>query len=390
MTSPLCTLDLARMRRQRVDKLRSAMHAAGIDTLLLCSQTNVSYATGARVPASDHVRAAWWRAVAVVTRDDPWPHLYTEFPEGATPEMPTDHLHPAIEVEAPYGAAELASKLPGGRLAIDDASFSLWRALADRDPLDASLALGPAKLTKTLDELECIRQAQAINERAMRAVRPAARPGTLTTDLSGIFLREIADLGATANTVDPVFQVMPTSIDDGPFSVTGDVVFPLPTRPRELESGDVLWIDTGINLHGYASDFGATWVVGDAPNERSTYQFHAWRSIVNRVLEMTKPGVTGADLVRVACEPSGTRPWLPYFYLAHGIGTDSAEMPLIGTDRGDQFDASIVLEPGMVLVFEPVVWEDGYSGHRSEEIVAITEDGYLWLSSRAEFNGVGV
>ena len=81
---------------------------------------------------------------------------------------------------------------------------------------------------------------------------------------------------------------------------------------------------------------------------------------------------------------------MPYFYLAHGIGTDSAEMPLIGTDRGDQFDASIVLEPGMVLVFEPVVWEDGYSGHRSEEIVAITEDGYLWLSSRAEFNGVGV
>ena len=142
MTSPLCTLDLARMRRQRVDKLRSAMHTAGIDTLLLCSQPNVSYATGARVPASDHVRAAWWRAVAIVTRDDPWPHLFTEFPEGATPEMPNDHLHPAIEVEAPHGAAELVSKLPGGRLAIDDASFSLWRALGDREVLDANAALG--------------------------------------------------------------------------------------------------------------------------------------------------------------------------------------------------------------------------------------------------------
>ena len=38
MTSPLCTLDLARMRRDRVDKLRAAMAAAGIDTLVLCNQ----------------------------------------------------------------------------------------------------------------------------------------------------------------------------------------------------------------------------------------------------------------------------------------------------------------------------------------------------------------
>ena len=107
------------------------------------------------------------------------------------------------------------------------------------------------------------------------------------------------------------------------------------------------------------------------------------------MLKVTKPGATGADLVRAA-ERDGKRPWLSYFYLAHGIGTDSAEMPLIGTDRGTAFDASIVLAPGMVLVFEPVVWEDGQCGHRREEIVAITDEGYVWLSSRAELDGVGI
>jgi len=65
-------------------------------------------------------------------------------------------------------------------------------------------------------------------------------------------------------------------------------------------------------------------------------------------------------------------------------------MPLIGTDRGDEFDASIVLAPGMVLVLEPVVWDDGHCGHRSEEIIAITDEGYAWLSSRAELDGVGI
>ena len=389
MPSSLCTLDLARMRRDRVDKLRAAMSAAGVDTLVLCNEANVSYATGARSPASDHIRASWWRAVAIVQSDDPAPHLYTEFPEGSPSDIPSDHLHPAIEVEAAGGADELAALLPSGRLALDDAPFPLWKALSGRAVLDGASVLAAAKITKTLDELECIRQAQAINERAMRSVRAAAQADTLTTDLSGIFLRAIAELGATSNTIDPIFQVMPKSIAEGPFSVTGDPVFPLPTRATKLETGDVLWIDSGINLNGYASDFGATWIVGGRPDERAHAQFAEWRAIVDRTLAVVKPGATGADLVNAAKSRDGKRPWLPYFYLAHGIGTDSAEMPLIGTDRGPEFDASVVLEPGMVLVFEPVVWEDGYCGHRSEEIVAVTEDGYLWLSSRAELDGVG-
>ena len=389
MTTPICTLDLARMRRERVEKLRAAMTAAGVETLVLCNEANVSYATGARSPASDHLRAGWWRAVTIVRSDDRYPHLYTEFPEGSPSELPNDHLHPAIEVEAADGAAELVALLPPGKIALDDAPFPLWQALADREVVDGVSVLAAAKITKTQDELECIRQAQAINERAMRSVRGAALLGTLATDLSGVFLRAIAELGATSNTVDPVFQVMPASIADGPYSVTGDPVFPLPTRPLELEAGDVMWIDTGINLNGYASDFGATWIIGGNPSEKAQAQFAEWRAIVDRVLEVTKPGATGADLVRAAA-PSGKRPWLSYFYLAHGIGTDSAEMPLVGTDRGDAFDASIVLAPGMVLVFEPVVWEDGQCGHRSEEIVAITDEGYAWLSARAELDGVGI
>jgi hypothetical protein len=43
MTTPLCTLDLARMRKDRMDKLRDAMSASGIEALVLCLQSNVSY-----------------------------------------------------------------------------------------------------------------------------------------------------------------------------------------------------------------------------------------------------------------------------------------------------------------------------------------------------------
>ena len=53
------------------------------------------------------------------------------------------------------------------------------------------------------------------------------------------------------------------------------------------------------------------------------------------------------------------KPWLPHFYLGHGIGTNAAEMPMIGTDLGEEFDDNLVFPAGMVLVLEPVVWEDG-------------------------------
>jgi Xaa-Pro dipeptidase len=389
VTEPVCALDLARLRRDRVAKLQNAVAASGVDTLVLCGQQNVAYATGAQVPAADHVRASWWRAVAVLESGAPWPHLYTDFPEAAPAELPAEYLHRAIEVETAAGAAELAGKIRPGRIALDDASFPLWTALRGRELVDASMVMAPAKLTKTSDELECIRQAQSINEAAMRAVRPRAVPGVRATDLSGAFLRAIAELGATANTVDPVFQVMPRSVAAGPFSITGEPVFPIPTGNDELRADDVLWIDTGINLHGYASDFGATWVIGREPNAVERDQFARWRAVVDRALERVKPGATGADLVDAARLDDGLRPWLSYFYLAHGIGTDSAEMPFVGTDLGDAFDASLTLQAGMVLVFEPVIWDDGCAGHRSEEIVAVTGDGYVRLSEPAELNGVG-
>ena len=64
-------------------------------------------------------------------------------------------------------------------------------------------------------------------------------------------------------------------------------------------------------------------------------------------------------------------------------------MPFVGTDLGDEFDAALTLQPGMVLVFEPVIWDDGRCGHRSEEMVAVTDDGYVRLSSPAGLDDGG-
>ena len=381
-------LDLARMGWERHARLVEGLADQGIDVLVLLGHGNVGYATGVRMPGADQAEALHRRAVAVVTTDGTPATVWAR----ATATVPTDlglDVRPGLDLEFDDDAERLVRSLPPGRLAVDDATMPLWRALADRDPQDASVALTTAKIVKTADELECIRRAQAINEAAIADVEAMVAPGVPATELTGLFLRRIRELGASGNTVDPVWHVMPPSIKAGPYSATGDVVFPTVTTPRRFEARDVVFVDTGLHYEGYQSDYGHTWVVGWELEEHHRRHAQQWLDIVAAVVEVTKPGATARDLTRAAGEVYGRKPWLAHLYLAHGTGTESAEMPLVGTDLGEDFDASIVLAPGMVLVLEPVVWEDGRGGFRAEEIVTVTEDGCHRLSN-LRFDAYGV
>ncbi len=386
------TPDLGRMRRERHARLVTAMRDAGLDALLLLGQSNVGYATGARVPAADQGRAMHRRSVALVAADGSPPHLWTWHPEGAPPELPAAHVHAGLALDLDPGVGSLLDDLADlvaadATLAVDELTMPLRAGLADRGRgwSDAGPAIGAAKVVKTVDELACIRRAQEVNEAAIAAIRPSVHAGTRGTELTGRFLREAFARGATANNVDPIWQVMPRSIAAGPASVTGDVVFPTVTTDRGFERGDVVWVDNGLSFAGYMSDYGHTWIVDEPPDARRRAQCRRWRDVVDATLAVTRPGAAARDLTRAAeaAASGGRRPWLSHLYLAHGTGTDSAEAPFVGTDLGDAFDEGVVLAPGMVLVLEPVVWDDGAHGFRAEQIVAVTEDGWESLSALA-------
>jgi Xaa-Pro aminopeptidase len=374
-------LDLERMHRERRARLVDGMRDQGVDALVLLGQSNVAYATGVRVPGADQARANHRRPIAVVTADGEAPHVWTWFSDGVPDDLPADHVHGGISLEWDDGARALLDVLPDGNLAIDEYTMPLLGALNTRRLADATAVLTAAKALKTADEIECIRRATKINEAAIAEVRPTVKPGTRGTEVTGRFLRAIFELGAYNNSVDPIWQAMPRSVAEGPYTVTGDVVFPTVTTDRPFEEGDVVWVDNGMAYEGYQSDYGHTWMIGRDPKKRHRAQARQWREYVAAALEVLKPGATSRDLTRAVEDVAGRRPWLPHFYLAHGAGTDSAEMPFVGTDLGDDFDETVVLAPGMILVFEPVAWEDGHHGFRAEEVVAVTDGGYEVLST---------
>jgi Xaa-Pro aminopeptidase len=381
-------LDLERMHVERVAKLRAEMGRQEQAALLVLGSNAIKYAAGVRSMPADQARAAHERSAVLLTETAV--HVFTPFPEGVPPKLEGAHVHPALDLETREGVHRSAARLrdvaggpPDGPVGLDEHTGATFFELADAlgwELVDGSAALAAAKLCKTADELECIRRAQQINERAMARVQLGLRPGVRQTELTARLFENIYALGATANGIDPIWQVMPARLSDGPYTTHGDIAFPTCTTDRILRQGDVIWVDSGLDYQGYASDFGRTWIVGE-PSERQRDQFRRWCAVIEAVLEGVKPGATGAELTRRATEANGgSIPWPQHFYLIHGVGTEPAEMPLIGTDLGPAFDEQIVLAPGMVLVLEPAIWDDGAAGYRSEEIVAVTDDGYAWLS----------
>ena len=130
------TLDRSRMGWERHARLVESLADNGIDVLVLLGQGNVGYASGVRMPGADQSQAIHRRAVAVVTTDGTPPTVWA--PEAAT--VPTDlglDVRSGLNLEFDDDAKRLVQSLPRGRLAVDDATMPLWRALADRDPEDA-------------------------------------------------------------------------------------------------------------------------------------------------------------------------------------------------------------------------------------------------------------
>lgn len=380
------------MQRDRWAKLQDLMTEQGVGALVLLENSNVSYATGASWPLADPGRANIDRPAAVVIAGDDAPHFFSAMAGVAAEELnlPADHVHAPAFPECDEGAEAFCRTLAGlmpdeGRLAIDEFPGSMRREFGvffpDARPASADEVVGAAKLVKTPDELGFLRIALRITEEAIAPVQAALAPGVRQSDLTAIFLRAVFEHGAEANILDPIWQIMPKQLADGPWTTHGDIACPLLTTERELEKGDVLWVDTGISYAGFSSDFGRTWVVGEAPSAQQQEQYRTWREIIDAVFAQVRAGATGADLTRAAMAVAGERrPWMHHFYLGHGLGIESAESPYIGTDLGDAYDERQVLLPGMVVVFEPLVWEDGASGYRAEEVVAVTEDGFISLT----------
>lgn len=142
------------------------------------------------------------------------------------------------------------------------------------------------------------------------------------------------------------------------------------TGSRRLKKGDIVLMDLGVKLKGYASDMTRTFFFGEGKRELKTLMRVVEQS-KKAALELCAPGVALCELDAAARQVMKQAGFEKHFLhsLGHGIGLDVHELPNFRDEQG-------VLEPGMVITIEPGLYLAGKGGVRLEDMVIVTKSGY--------------
>lgn len=143
-------------------------------------------------------------------------------------------------------------------------------------------------------------------------------------------------------------------------------------RPSEcpILPDELLLMDVGANVAGYASDMTRTYAVGKLDPKRKRMHRAVLESQL-AALDAVKPGVTCTTVDRAA-RNALRRFRMDNLFIhstGHGLGLEIHERPRVG--RKDRTK----LEPGMVITVEPGVYRENVGGVRIEDTVVVTAGG---------------
>jgi len=224
------------------------------------------------------------------------------------------------------------------------------------------------RAVKDADELMALREAIRLAEEALAHLRDAVAVGMNEVDIAATLSAKLQELGSDRVAFGP-------TVASGPNSALPHYRPSL--NPRALQHGDLLLIDFGAIVDGYASDITRTFAVGRADDKQKEIYALVLESM--RVgIDAMRAGVLGDVPHEAAKRIILESPYAKDIFLSplgHGVGLEVHELPKMGLNKGE------ILEPGMVVTVEPGIYIPGYGGVRIENTVLVTETGCEVLTS---------
>ncbi len=378
-------IDIARMHRERFQRVLDAMERHDLDVLLLATGANGRYVTGAQGKVSaPRTFAPGYAPTVIVLKAQREFHFTAPDDEGVPESVPRDHLHPPSY--DPSNLVGTVKKVLGsfgtGRVGVDRLSPIFFRLLGEAFPgatlVNGEPAMREARSVKTRDEIDFIRTSIAISESALAEVVSALRPGVTERELLGVFLGKAAEYGAANPAFQGGFCVQPKVRDDPDgASINGPPVRQI-TSDRPVLLGELVTLSGGAFFRGYESDVGRTWICGERARATSRQKalYERWARVYESMADRCRPGLSVATLRR-AYESFYPLPTVP---VVHGTGV-GYEPPILGADSAGEPESEWLLEPGMVLVLQPYVWEERVGGFWSKETLLVTAEGHERLTA---------
>jgi methionyl aminopeptidase len=253
-------------------------------------------------------------------------------------------------------------------------------------------------IRKNAAELERMRRSGLLVWKILQDLAKLVEEGVTTHDLEVAAERMIKDAGAK-----PAFKGYYTEAAGSKFpfvlctSVNDEIVHGMPSAKRKLRKGDIVSIDTGVQLDGYFGDSALTVPVGEV-SEQTKNLLRVTQESLEQAISQVRNGnrlfdISGA--VQKHVEANGFS--IVREMVGHGIGTHLHEEPQV-PNYIDRKNENPRLREGMVLAIEPMVnaggpdmktkadrWtavtKDGSNSAHFEHTVAVTSNG-PWVLTR--------
>lgn len=357
-------------RKTRIEKAQRLMVENKIEAVYLDGGTTMEYFTGIRWGTSERMMAA------IIPAKGEIKYVGPHFEEERIRELMklgTD-LRVWEEHESPYKLVAQIFKdmgLRSGRIGMEErVRFFLFDGIRKEAPafeyVSADPVTVPCRLIKSPAEIALMQKANEVTLESYKVAIAMLTEGMTQQDFSNIVSQAHSRLGARG----------------GAFVSFGEyTAFPHgSSTPQKLKVGDVVLMDGGCSVGGYASDITRTVVFGE-PTQRQ-------RDIWNLEKEAQAAGFAAAKLgdpcenVDIAARkvitdagfgPEYKLPGLPH-RTGHGIGMDGHEWGNMVLGNKQLF------EPGMCFSVEPTICIYGEFGIRLEDCAYMTDTGAKWFT----------
>lgn len=212
---------------------------------------------------------------------------------------------------------------------------------------------------KTEDEIERLRAAQALTAEVFNDLLPLLQPGVREQDVAAEIVYQHLRKGAERMSFEPI-------VASGP---RGALPHAHPSS-RTFRPGELVVLDFGGVLDGYAADLTRTVAIGE-PGEEARRVYDAVRRAQVAGKAAIEPGISGRDVdtaARVVLEDEGLGAYFSHG-LGHGIGLETHEWPRL-SQRADD-----LLPLGAAVTVEPGAYLPERFGVRIEDVVVVREGG---------------
>ncbi len=339
---------------------------ADVETVLVPPGATLYYLTGVHQSARERP------ALLVLQRDAPPAFLLPALEHGPASGVLGDDVayftYPDTATPlagAREAFAELRSQRTfSGRVATEYRSlrfleYALFAAdFPATEVVDLHSLTNAVRLRKDEQELALLREAAAITDGILEATIGNLRPGLPEPAVLETVQRRVIDSDADGFGVNLVTS--------GPRTGHAHAS----TGTRQLTHGDPVLLDLGVVYQGYYSDVTRTVVLGEP-----SPQFEEICEVETRAAEAAReavgPGVPRQDVDRAARRVIQEAGYGDAFRhrVGHGIGLEGHERPYVAGDDETPFAA------GEVFTVEPTIHRPGVAGVRTEDMVAVTEEG---------------